>query len=60
MWLYGKKINLGKSLGGQAAGVTEVDSGIWLVSFMHYDLGYVDLDERTLQPLEKPLGANMS
>ena len=28
----------------------EVDDGIWLVSFMD-DLGYVDLEERTLQPL---------
>jgi hypothetical protein len=27
---------------------------IWLVSFMDYDLGYVDLEERTLQPLENP------
>ena len=54
--LYRKKINLSKSLAGQAVGVQEVDSGIWLVSFMDYDLGYVDLDERTLQPLENPFG----
>jgi transposase InsO family protein len=54
--LYRKKINLSKSLAGQAVGVKEVDSGIWLVSFMDYDLGYIDLDERTLQPLENPFG----
>jgi hypothetical protein len=24
---------------------------------MQYDLGYIDLDERTLQPLENPFGA---
>ncbi len=24
---------------------------------MHYDLGYVDLEERTLQPLDNPFGA---
>ena len=24
--------------------------GIWLVTFMHYDLGYIDLEEKTLQP----------
>jgi hypothetical protein len=30
--------------------------GIWLVSFMDYDLGYIDLEERTLQPLENPFG----
>ena len=28
----------------QAVGVQEVDHGIWLVSFMDHDLGYVDLD----------------
>jgi len=54
--LYRKKINLSKSLAGQAVGVKEVDTGIWLVSFMDYDLGYMDLEERTLQPLETPFG----
>jgi transposase InsO family protein len=54
--LYRKKINLSTSLAGQAVGVQEVDQGIWLVSFMEYDLGYIDLEERTLQPLENPFG----
>jgi transposase InsO family protein len=54
--LYRKKINLSRSLAGQAVGVKEVDSGIWLVSFMDYDLGYIDLEEKTLQPLENPFG----
>ena len=26
--------------------------GSWLVSFMDYDLGYIDLEEKTLQPLD--------
>src|SRR3546814_18807715 len=30
-------------LAGQRLGIKEVDDGIWLVSFMHYDLGYIDL-----------------
>jgi hypothetical protein len=30
-------------------GVKEVENGIWLVSFMDYDLGYIDLEEETLQ-----------
>jgi hypothetical protein len=42
---------------GQAVGIREVETGIWLVSFMAYDLGYIDLEERTLQPLENPFGA---
>ena len=54
--LYRKKINLSLSLAGQAVGVKEVDNGIWLVSFMDYDLGYIDLEEKTLQPLDNPFG----
>ncbi len=51
-----KKINLSVTLAGQAVGIKEVDHGIWLVSFMDYDLGYIDLEEKTLQPLENPFG----
>ena len=58
--LYRKKINLSCSLAGQAVGIKEVDDGIWLVSFMDYDLGYIDLDERSLQPLDNPFGPRVS
>jgi len=54
--LVSQKINLSRSLADQAVGVKEVDSGIWLVSFMDYDLGYIDLEEKTLQPLDNPFG----
>jgi transposase InsO family protein len=54
--LFRKKINLSTCLAGQAVGLKEVDNGIWLVSFMDYDLGYIDLEEKTLQPLENPFG----
>jgi len=54
--LYRKKINLSVCLAGQAVGIKEVDDGIWLVSFMQYDLGYIDLEEKTLQPLNNPFG----
>lgn len=54
--LYNKKINLSVSHAGQAVGVKEVDHGIWLISFMDYDLGYIDLEEKTLQPLQNPFG----
>jgi transposase InsO family protein len=54
--MYQKKINLTVSLAGQAVGIKEVDDGIWLVSFMEYDLGYIDLEEKTLQPLQNPFG----
>ena len=33
-----------------------IDDEIWLVSFMDYDLGYIDLEGKTLQPLNNPFG----
>jgi transposase len=32
----------------------------WLVSFMHYDLGYIDLEQRTLQTIDNPFGTRLS
>jgi hypothetical protein len=58
--MYRKRINLSHVLTGQRAGIKEVDEGIWLVSFMHYDLGYIDLEQETLQPLDNPFGARLS
>jgi transposase InsO family protein len=52
--MHRKKINLSTVLAGQKLGIKEVDEGIWLVSFMHYDLGYIDLEQKTLQPLDNP------
>ena len=46
-------------LAGQRVGIREVDDGIWLVSFMHYDLGYIDLEQRTLQTIDNPFGAKV-
>jgi hypothetical protein len=37
--MHRKKINISAVLAGQRLGIKEVDEGIWLVSFMHYDLG---------------------
>jgi len=54
--IFKKKIMLSTSLAGQAVGIKEVDDGIWLVTFMDYDLGYIDLEEKTLQPLNNPFG----
>ncbi|QQN62021.1 IS481 family transposase [Bradyrhizobium diazoefficiens] len=52
--LHRKRINISTVLAGQKLGIKEVDDGIWLVSFMHYDLGYFDLEQKTLQPLDNP------
>jgi len=58
--LHRKKINVSTVLAGQKLGIKEVDDGIWLVSFMHYDLGYIDLEQKTLQPLDNPFGPRLS
>jgi len=57
--MHRKKINISCVLAGQRVGIKEVDEGIWIVSFMHYDLGYIDLEQKTLQPLDNPFGARL-
>lgn len=32
----------------------------WLVSFMTYDLGYIDLEQKTLQTIDNPFGSRLS
>jgi hypothetical protein len=55
-----KKIDVSTVLAGQKLGIKEVDDGIWLVSFMHYDLGYIELEQRTLQTIDNPFGTRLS
>jgi hypothetical protein len=47
-------------LAGQRLGIKQADEGIWLVTFMHYDLGYFDLEHKTLQTLDNPFGTRLS
>ena len=42
-------------LAGQRLGIKEVDEGIWLVTFMHYDLGYFDLEQKDLANPRQPV-----
>ena len=58
--MHRKKINISTVIAGQRLGIKEVDDGIWLVSFMPYDLGYIDLEQRTLQPIDNPFGTRLS
>jgi transposase InsO family protein len=55
-----KKVNISTVLAGQKLGIKEVDDGIWLVSFMRYDLGYIDLEQKTLQTIDNPFGTRLS
>lgn len=52
--MHRKKINISTVLAGQRLGIKEVDEGIRLTSFMNYDLGYIDLEQRTLQTIDNP------
>jgi len=54
-----KKITVSTVLVGQKLGIKAVEDGIWLVSFMHYDLGYIDLEQRTLQTIDNPFGTRL-
>jgi hypothetical protein len=58
--IHRKRVNISTVLAGQRVGIKEVDEGIWIVSFMQYDLGYIDLEQKTLQPLDNPFGTRVS
>jgi putative transposase len=51
-----RKVNLSQVFAGQNVGVKQVDERLWLVSFMHYDLGYFDDETCRLEPIENPFG----
>src|SRR5208283_5416223 len=47
-----RKINLSTVFAGQNVGVKEISDRIWLVSFMHYDLGFFDHETSRLEPVD--------
>jgi hypothetical protein len=40
-------------------GIKEVDEGVWLVSFMSYDLGLIDLEQKTWRSIDNPFGPRL-
>jgi hypothetical protein len=58
--MHRKKINISTVMAGQRLGIKEVDEGTRLLSFMHYDPGYIDLEHRTLQITDNPFGTRSS
>ncbi len=58
--LHGRAVIISTVFEGQRLGLREVDTDVWLVSFMHYDLGYIDLEARTLQTIDTPFGSRVS
>jgi putative transposase len=54
-----RKVNLSTVFAGQDVGVRQVDERIWLVTFMHYDLGYFDDETCRLEPIANPFRAQV-
>jgi putative transposase len=54
-----RKINVSTVFAGQKVGVMQVTDEIWLVSFMHYDLGYFDDETCRLEPIANPFGPKL-
>jgi putative transposase len=55
----GRKVNLSHVFAGQNAGVTQVGERVWRVTFMRYDLGYLDDETCRLEPIENPFGPKL-
>jgi putative transposase len=51
-----RKINFSQVFAGQKVGITQVGERVWLVTFMHYDLGYFDDETCRLEPIDNPCG----
>jgi putative transposase len=49
-----RKVNLSTVFAGQKVGIREVADNIWLVSFMHYDLGFFDEEVGRVEPGPNP------
>ena len=54
-----RKINLSQVFAGQNVGIREVSEHIWLVSFMHYDLGFFDLESGRVECAPNPFAAKV-
>ena len=54
-----RKINLSTVFAGQNAGVKEVDEKVWLISFMHYDLGFFDHESNRFECADSPFAAKV-
>ena len=55
----GRKVNLSAVFAGQNVGVKEISEKIWLVSFMHYDLGSFDHQSVRVECAPNPFEAKV-
>jgi putative transposase len=54
-----RKINLSIVFAGQNVGIKEVSEKIWLVTFMHYDLGFFDHEQGRVECAKNPFEAKV-
>ena len=54
-----RKINLGTAFAVQNVGIKQINEHIWLVTFMHYDLGFFDDEICCLEPADNPFQAKV-
>jgi hypothetical protein len=52
----GLKVSLSTAFAGVEVGIKEMENGIWVVSFLDYDLGYFDDKSNRVGPIEDPFG----
>lgn len=52
----GLKVSLSKAFAGVEVGIKEMEDGIWVVSFLDYDLGYFDDTSKKVEPITDPFG----
>ncbi len=52
-------MNLSRAFAGQEVGIKEVEDGIWVVSFLNYDLGYFDEETKRVEPVADPFGTKV-
>lgn len=50
----GLKVSLSRAFAGVEVGIKEMEDGIWVVSFLDYDLGYFDDKSRKVEPITDP------
>ena len=55
----GRKINLSKAFAGQNVGIKQVSDQVWMVSFMHYDLGFFDNESGRVECAPNPFDAKV-
>ena len=54
-----RKISFSHVFAGQQVGIREIEEKIWLVSFMHYDLGFFDHETGRVECADNPFEAKL-